>query len=100
MDILEMKEEAAWREAESRRDELIKKWNAKFPVGSAVRGCSYKFVNKPEHLEDIEFDGLTTSKAYFDGTTGTTAVVDVEGHKRVSLHRTFESIGWDGSRHW
>ena len=94
MDILEMKEEAAWRESEARRDDLIRKWNSRFPVGSVVKGESYKLVNTPRCSEDVEFDGPTTSKAYADGTT---AVVDVKGHTRVSLHREFKSIKWDGN---
>jgi len=97
MNILDAKEDAAWRAAEERRDELIRKWNAKFPVGEVIRGRSYKLVNTRQVTVDVEFDGPTTSKAYADGTT---AVVDVEGHTRVSLHREFKSIGWDGSHHW
>lgn len=93
MDILEMKEEASWRRDEARRDELIEEWNRRFPIGTVVKGQSYKLVNR-QGLEDIDFDGPTTSKAYADGTT---AVVDIKGHTRVSLHREFKSVKWDGN---
>lgn len=92
MDILEMKENAAWEEHDRERTAKISDWNRTRPVGTFVCGPTWLWVGTGDQksIRDMTVYGKTTSVAYLHEFQ---AVVDIEGHKRLPVWHLFEPEG-------
>lgn len=80
MDILEMKENAAWERSERERDDAVAAWNKEHKVGELVAGPYWRATDKGIKYGSVY--AKTTSAAYADGMV---AVVDVEGTRAVPI---------------
>lgn len=94
MDVLEMKEDAAWEKSDREKKEAVAHWNKTKPVGTIVCGP----YRRPRSYDDGGGEwvsevahGRTTSAAYiykYDHV-----VVDIEGNTRVPIQNLFEPEG-------
>jgi len=92
MDILEMKENAAWERSDRERAEKLENWNLGKPIGTVVCGPTWVWKGEGDRktIQDLTIYAKTTSKAYMHEGQ---AFVDVEGHKRLPIWNLFEPDG-------
>src|ERR1700688_750609 len=94
MDVLDMKEDAAFNESKQRDKEAIAFWNKTKPIGTLV--C--RPYARPKSYDDgggvwvseVAY-GKTTSAAYF--YQNLYVVVDIEGNTRVPIGHLYEPEG-------